>query len=196
MAICLSKGQKIDLTKTNPGLKKIFVGLGWDVNKYDGGSDIDLDGASFLLRSNGKVSGDADFVFYGNLKHPSGAVEHLGDNRTGSGDGDDETILVDLSLVPSDIDRIDFTVTIYDAATRRQNFGQVSNAYIRIVDETNNTELIRFDLGEDFSIETAVVVGELYRHNGEWKFNAIGSGFQGGLAALCQNFGIDAVAES
>lgn len=196
MAVNLSKGQKIDLTKTNPGLKKIVVGLGWDVNKYDGGSDFDLDGAAFLLAGSGKVTSDSDFIFYGNLKHSSGAVEHLGDNRTGSGSGDDETILVDLSLVPPGIDKIDFTATIYDAASRRQNFGQVSNAYIRIVDETNNVELARFDLCEDFSIETAVVIGELYRHGSEWKFNAIGSGFQGGLAALCKNFGIDAAAES
>lgn len=192
MAISLKKGQKVDLTKTNPGLSKILIGLGWDTNKYDGGSAFDLDAAAFLLGENGKVKSEADFVFYGNLKHASEAVEHLGDNLTGDGEGDDEQIKIDLAKVPADIAKIDFTVTIYDADKRNQNFGQVSNAFIRIVDEANNTELIRYDLGEDFSIETAVVVAELYRHNGEWKFNAIGSGFSGGLAALCANFGIDA----
>lgn len=192
MAISLKKGQKVDLTKTNPGLSKILIGLGWDTNKYDGGSAFDLDAAAFLLGDDGKAKSEKDFIFYGNLKHTSESVEHLGDNLTGEGDGDDEQIKIDLSKVPEDISKIDFTVTIYDADTRNQNFGQVSNAFIRVVDEANNTELIRYDLGEDFSIETAVVVAELYRHNGEWKFNAIGSGFSGGLSALCANFGIDA----
>ena len=191
MAVNLQKGQKVDLTKSNPGLKKIIVGLGWDVNRYDGGSDFDLDAAAFLLGAAGKVTQDADFIFYGNAAHPSNAVVHSGDNRTGAGEGDDEQIRVDLKSIPANIEKIDFTVTIYDADTRRQNFGQVNNAYIRIVDEATGSELIRYDLEEDFSIETAVVVGELYRHNGEWKFNAIGSGFQGGLAALCANYGID-----
>lgn len=131
------------------------------------------------------------FVFYGNLTHPSDAVKHMGDNLTGEGEGDDEQIQIDLTKIPSNVEKVAFTVTIYDADVRRQNFGQVSNAFIRIVDESNNSELIRYDLGEDFSIETAVVVGELYRHNGEWKFNAIGSGFQGGLAALCGHYGIE-----
>ncbi len=192
MAISLQKGQKIDLTKTNPGLTKVLVGLGWDTNKYDGGADFDLDAAVFLLGDSGKVNSDADFVFYGNLKHASGSVEHLGDNLTGAGDGDDEQIKIDLAAVPANISKIDFTVTIYDSDARRQNFGQVSNAFIRIVNEATGEELLRFDLGEDFSIETAVVVAELYRNNGEWKFNAIGSGFSGGLAALCQNFGVNA----
>lgn len=192
MAISLQKGQKIDLTKTNPGLTKVLVGLGWDTNKYDGGADFDLDAAVFLLGDSGKVNSDADFVFYGNLKHASGSVEHLGDNLTGAGDGDDEQIKVDLAAVPANVTKIDFTVTIYDAEARRQNFGQVSNAFIRIVNEATGEELLRFDLGEDFSIETAVVVAELYRNNGEWKFNAIGSGFSGGLAALCRNFGVNA----
>ena len=191
MAISLKKGQKVDLTKTNPGLSKILIGLGWDTNKYDGGSAFDLDAAAFLLGEDGKAKSESDFIFYGNLKHVSESVEHLGDNLTGEGDGDDEQIKIDLSKVPADVAKIDFTVTIYDADKRNQNFGQVSNAFIRIVDEANNTELIRYDLGEDFSIETAVVVAELYRHNGEWKFNAIGSGFSGGLSALCANFGID-----
>ncbi len=191
MAVNLKKGQKADLTKGNPGLSRIVAGLGWDVNKYDGGADFDLDAAAFLLGADGKVASDADFIYYGNLKHSSGAVEHLGDNLTGAGDGDDEQIKVDLGAVPASIEKIDFTVTIYEADERGQNFGQVSNAFIRIVDESTNTELMRFDLGEDFSIETSVVVGELYRHNGEWKFNAIGSGFGGGLEALCRNYGVN-----
>ena len=191
MAVSLSKGQKVDLTKGNPGLSKIIVGLGWDTNKYDGGADFDLDAAAFLLAANGKVASDSDFIFYGNLKHSSGGVEHMGDNLTGEGDGDDEQIKVNLAAIPASVEKIGFTVTIYEAESRKQNFGQVSNAYIRIVDETSNTELIHYDLGEDFSIETAVVVGELYRNKGEWKFNAIGSGFQGGLKALCQNYGVN-----
>ena len=191
MAINLTKGQKVELTTGNPSLKRLMVGLGWDTNRYDGGADFDLDAAAFLLGPDGKVPVDADFVFYGNLKHVSGAVAHMGDNLTGEGDGDDEQILVDLTLVPANIERIAFTVTIYEAEQRRQNFGQVSNSFIRIVDEEKNQEIIHYDLGEDFSIETAVVVGELYRHNGEWKFNAIGSGFQGGLAALCRNYGVN-----
>ncbi len=191
MAVNLTKGQKVDLTKTNPGLTKIVVGLGWDVNKYDGGHDFDLDAAAFLLSGAGKVASDADFVFYGNKNHASGSVIHTGDNLTGAGDGDDEQIKIDLGIVPAGIEKIDFTVTIYDAEARGQNFGQVSNAYIRVVNEATGEELIRYDLGEDYSIETAVVVGELYRNNGEWKFNAIGSGFQGGLSALCGNFGVN-----
>lgn len=191
MPINLQKGQKVDLTKTNPRLTKMCIGLGWDINKYDGGNAFDLDTAAFLLGENGKVRKQNDFVFYSNLNHESGAVIHKGDNRTGEGEGDDEQILVDLSKVPADVMRIAFTATIYDAEARKQNFGQVSNAYIRVIDEANNKELIRYDLGEDFSIETAVVVGELYRNGSEWKFNAIGSGFQGGLAALCGNYGIE-----
>ncbi|MBR1554815.1 MAG: TerD family protein [Oscillospiraceae bacterium] len=188
----LSKGQKVDLTKTNPGLTKIMVGLGWDINKYDGGSDFDLDAAAFLLGADGKAASEADFVFYNNKEHASGSVVHTGDNKTGAGDGDDEVINIDLSAVPANVDKIDFTVTIFEADARNQNFGQVNNAYIRILNQENGEELIHFDLGEDFSIETAVVVAELYRYNGEWKFNAIGSGFSGGLAALCRNFGLDA----
>ncbi|MDR2528310.1 MAG: TerD family protein [Synergistaceae bacterium] len=192
MAINLQKGQKVDLTKTNPGLTKILVGLGWDTNKYDGGSDFDLDTAAFLLDENGKVGSDKDFVFYGNLKHESGSVEHTGDNLTGVGEGDDEQIKIDLSKVPANVKKIAFTVTIHEAETRRQNFGMVSNAFIRIVNEAKGEEPIRYDLGEDYSVETAVVIAELYRHEGEWKFNAIGSGFAGGLKALCKNFGVNA----
>ena len=191
MAITLSKGQKVSLTKGNPGLKHIVVGLGWDTNKYDGGFDFDLDSAAFLLDENGKVNADTDFVFYNNLKHSSGAVEHLGDNLTGEGDGDDEQVKVDLSLVPQNISKIAFTVTIHEALERRQNFGQVNNSYVRVIDEDTNQELLNYELGEDFSIETAIVVCEIYRHNGEWKFNALGSGFEGGLEALCKNFGVN-----
>lgn len=190
MAISLSKGQKVDLTKTNPGLTKVVVGLGWDTNKYDGGHDFDLDSSVFLLAENGKVSSDSDFVFYNNTTGGNGAVVHNGDNRTGAGDGDDETVNVDLANVPANVSRITFTITIHDAQARNQNFGQVSNAYARVVNPDSNEELIRFDLGEDFSIETAVVVGELYRHGNEWKFSAIGSGYQGGLAALATDFGL------
>ena len=192
MAVSLKKGQKVDLTKTNPGLTKVIVGLGWDLNKYDGGFSFDLDAAAFMLSESGKTLSDAHFIFYGNLQDPAQSVSHLGDNRTGEGEGDDEQVKIDLTKVPSNIHKIDFTVTIYEAMERRQNFGQVSNAYIRILREDTGEELIRYDLSEDFSIETAIVVGELYRHGEEWKFSAIGSGFEGGLKALCANFGIDA----
>ena len=190
MPINLTKGQKVNLTKGNAGLQNVVVGVGWDVNAYDTGGDFDLDGAAFLLGDNGKVTCQEDFIFYGNLAHPSGAVVHQGDNLTGAGEGDDEQIKIDLAKIPANISRIAFTVTIYDADVRRQNFGQVNNAFIRIYDERNGQELLRYDLGEDFSIETAVVFGELYRNAGEWKFNAIGSGYQGGLAALCASYGI------
>lgn len=191
MPVSLQKGQKVSLTKGNPGLSKVIVGLGWDVNRFDTGGDFDLDTAAFFLTETGKVSKSEDFVFFGNLKHPSGCAEHLGDNLTGAGDGDDEQIKINLSAVPSELGKIAFAVTIYDADNRRQNFGQVNNAFIRIYNEENGEEILRYDLGEDFSIETAAVFGELYKHNDEWKFNAIGSGYQGGLAALCANFGVD-----
>ena len=191
MPVNLTKGQKVSLTKGNPGLRNVVVGLGWDVNQFDTGGDFDLDASAFLLADSGKVSRQEDFVFYGNLAHPSGSVVHQGDNLTGAGDGDDEQIKIDLSLVPENISKIAFAVTIYDAEGRRQNFGQVSNAFIRIYDETNGEELLRYDLGEDFSIETAAIFGELYKHGGEWKFNAIGSGYQGGLAAICASYGVD-----
>ena len=191
MAVNLTKGQKVSLTKDNPSLRKITVGLGWDVNRYDGGFDFDLDASAFLLGANGRVTCDGDFVFYGNASHSSGSVVYGGDNRTGEGEGDDEQIMVDLSGVPANIDKLAFTVTIYEAPERRQNFGQVSNAYVRIVDDTTGEELVRYDLEEDFSIETAVVVGEIYRRGGEWRFNAVGSGYQGGLEALCRNYGVN-----
>ncbi len=191
MPISLTKGQKVSITKDNPGLSKVVVGLGWDVNAFDTGGDFDLDTAAFLLADTGRVSRQEDFVFFGNLTHPSGSVQHLGDNRTGAGEGDDEQIRIDLSLVPGNITKIAFTVTIYEAEQRRQNFGQVNNAFIRIYNEQTGEELLRYDLGEDFSIETAAVFGELYKNGNEWKFNAIGSGYQGGLAALCANYGIE-----
>lgn len=191
MGIMLKKGQKIDLTKGNASLKNILVGLGWDTNKYDGGFDFDLDAAVFCCGEDGIVHNDLEFVFYNNLSDPSGAIKHLGDNLTGEGDGDDEQITLDLSAIPSHISKINFTVTIHEAEERKQNFGQVSNAYVRVVNSDNNEELLKYDLGEDFSVETAIVVAEIYRYNGEWKFNAIGSGFQGGLAALCKNFGLN-----
>lgn len=188
--ISLAKGQKVDLTKSNPGLSKVLVGLGWDVNKYDGGQDFDLDASIFLLDANGKVKDSGDFVYYNNKSGANGAVIHSGDNLTGAGDGDDEQVKVAIKDVPEHIQKVTFTVTIHDAEARRQNFGMVSNAFIRIVNEETSEELIRYDLGEDFSIETAIVVGELYRHNGEWKFSAVGSGYQGGLEALCNDFGL------
>lgn len=194
MAVSLSKGSKISLAKVAAdsgisNLSKIFVGLGWDVNVFDGGSQFDLDAAAFLIGSNGKVRSNSDFIFYNQLTGPG--IEHTGDNRTGEGEGDDEVINVDLNAIPPDVSKISFTVTIDQANERRQNFGQVSNSYIRVVDAVSNIEILRYDLGEDFSVETAVVVAELYRHNGEWKFNAVGSGFSGGLRALCLNFGVD-----
>ena len=191
MPVNLTKGQKVSLTKGNPGLKNVVVGLGWDVNQFDTGGDFDLDAAAFLLTESGKVADSNDFVFYGNLAHPSGSVQHMGDNLTGAGDGDDEQIKIDLSKVPANITKIAFTVTIYESEARRQNFGQVNNAFIRIYNEENGEEMLRYDLGEDFSIETAAVFGELYKNGAEWKFNAIGSGYQGGLAALCANFGVE-----
>lgn len=191
MTIVLSKGQRVDLTKTNPGLTKAIIGLGWDTNKYSGGGDFDLDASAFLAGSNGKVVNELDFVFYNNLKSPDGGVEHTGDNRTGEGDGDDEQIVINFPKLSGHIERIGIAVTIHEADARNQNFGQVSNAFVRVVNPETNEEILRYDLGEDFSIETAVVVCELYKHQGEWKFNAIGSGFSGGLAALCRNYGLD-----
>ena len=191
MPINLSKGQKVDLTKGNAGLDSILVGLGWDTNKYDGGHEFDLDVSVFMTGDNGKVENETNFVFYNNPQDRAGSVIYSGDNRTGEGEGDDESVKVTLSKVPANVQKISFTVTIHEADARGQNFGQVSNAYIRIVDTAKNEELLRYDLGEDYSIETAIVVAELYRHNGEWKFAAVGSGFQGGLAALCRNFGLN-----
>lgn len=193
MSINLSKGQKISLSKEDPSLSKIVVGLGWDTNKYSGGYDFDLDASCFELGANDKVTKDTDFIFYKNLDSTDGAIHHTGDDRTGgNSDDDDEQIIVDLTKVPDNIHKIAFTATIYDADKRNQNFGQVSNAYVRLVNESTGAEVVRYNLGEDFSIETAIVICEVYKHNGEWKFNAVGAGFSGGLAALCKNYGIDA----
>jgi len=191
MAINLVKGQKIDLTKGNPSLKKVIIGLGWDINKYSGGQAFDLDTSVFLVGSNGRTNHDEDFIFYNNLESRNKAVIHAGDNRTGEGDGDDEQISLEFDKMPADVERMAVTVTIYEAMERGQNFGQVSNAYVRVLDAATGEELIHYDLGEDFSIETAITVCEIYRHNGEWKFSAVGSGFQGGLASLCKNYGLD-----
>lgn len=190
MAVNLSKGQKVDLTKTNPGLVKVKVGLGWDTNKYDGGSSFDLDATAFCLNGSGKVNSDNDFIYYNNKSNTNGAIQLSGDNQTGEGAGDDESLTIDLSQVPANIEKVAFCITIHDAAARNQNFGQVANAFARILKDGTNEELIRYDLGEDFSIETAVVVAELYRHNGEWKFSAVGSGYRDGLAGLCRDFGV------
>ena len=189
MAISLGKGGNLSLTKTDPSLSKILIGLGWDERATEGG-DFDLDASAFLLNISGKVRSDADFIFYNQLRSSDGSVEHTGDNRTGQGDGDDESVKVDLSRVPADVDKIVITVTIHDADARRQNFGQVANAFIRVVNDVTGQEVVRFDLAEDYSTETAMVFGELYRHNGEWKFRAVGQGYAGGLGAMCRQFGI------
>jgi len=189
--INLSKGAKINLSKDKAGLKKIMIGLGWDTNKYSGGDDFDLDASVFLINKMGRTTPDG-FIFYNNLLGPDNCVIHQGDNRTGEGEGDDEQIYIDLDLIPENIEKIAITVTIDSAAQRNQNFGMVENAFCRLVNTETDKEEVRFDLGEDFSVETAVVVGEIYRHNGDWKFNAIGQGFAGGLQALCRNYGLDA----
>lgn len=190
MGVSLQKGQKVDLTKGNPSLSRIIIGLGWDIKRYDGGHDFDLDASAFMLGSSDKVVSDMDFIFYNNLKSKCQSVTHTGDNLTGEGEGDDEQIIVDLSKVPQNYTKIAITVTIHDPDVRKQNFGMIANAFARVVDEGSGVELLRYDLGEDFSVETAIVVGEIYRYNNEWKFSAVGSGFKGGLGALCNNFGI------
>lgn len=189
MPINLSKGQKVNLSKEAPNLKVALIGLGWDVNQFDGGSDFDLDASVFLLGENGKCAKDTDFVFYNNLT--SNGVTHTGDNRTGEGEGDDEAVIIEFDKVPQSIAKIAITVTIYDAPARGQNFGQVQNAFVRLVDQNTGAELLRYDLNEDYSTETAIVFAEVYRHNGEWKFSAVGSGFNGGLEALCKQYGLD-----
>ena len=168
----------------------MLIGLGWDARATDG-ADFDLDASAFLLGASGKVRSDADFIFYNQLKSTDGSVQHTGDNLTGAGEGDDETILVDLAHVPANVQKIVFTVTIHEAEQRRQNFGQVGNAYIRVVNAETNQEVARYDLAEDASTETAMIFGELYRHSGEWRFNAVGQGYAGGLAAMCRQYGIN-----
>ena len=190
MAISLNKGGNLSLSKTDPTLNNIIVGLGWDARPTDG-QDFDLDASAFMLKNDGKVRSDADFIFYNQLRSSCGSIEHTGDNRTGAGDGDDESLILQLNKIPLDVERIAFTVTIHDADIRKQNFGQVSNAFIRIVNKDTNVEVARYDLSEDASTETAMIFGEIYRHNGEWKFKAVGQGYAGGLAPLARNFGIN-----
>lgn len=187
MAVSLSKGERYSLEKN---LTKISVGLSWDENPFDD-IDFDLDASVFLLNEKGKVSKDRDFIFYNNLISLDGSVEHTGDNRTGSGDGDDESINIDLAKVSSYVKEIVFVVTIHDAINRRQNFGMVRNAYIRIVDLANNNEILKYDLEEDFSTQTAVLFGRLYNKDNEWRFNAIGSGLNGGLLEFCKQYGVE-----
>jgi len=193
MAINLSKGQRVSLDK---GIRLALVGLGWDTNRYTGQADFDLDASAFLLGANGKVRKDEDFIFYGNLQSSDGSVTHTGDSLAGGSGGDDETLFIDFSKVPADIQKIVITVTIYEAQERGQNFGQVSNAYVRVArrsseDDTVGREELRYDLGEEFSIETALVVCEIYRNGADWKFNAVGAGYQGGLYALCKAYGVN-----
>lgn len=196
--INLSKGQRVNLTKEAPGLRKIMVGLGWDINTRIGMAnnrysnyEYDLDASAFLIGDNGKTKPEG-FVFYNNLIGPNECVKHMGDNRTGAGDGDDEQIYIDLDRVPADISKIAITITIDDAVKKEQNFGQIDNCFCRIVNDETDEEMFRYDLRDNFSIETAVVICEFYKHNGVWKFTAVGSGFSGGLLALCNNYGLDA----
>jgi len=188
MSLTLQKGQNLSLSKTDPTLSKLKVGLGWDPRVTDG-QQFDLDASAFLLDANGKVLGDLFLVFYNNLKSPEGAVVHNGDNRTGEGEGDDESINVNLAAVPANVDKIAFVVSIFDAESRGQNFGQVDGAFVRIVNEATGQEVVRYDLQEDASTETSMIFAELYRHNSEWKFRAVGQGYKGGLKALCKQYG-------
>ena len=190
MSISLSKGANISLSKEAPGLSKIQVGLGWDTRATDGAA-FDLDGAVFLLNSSGKVRSDSDFIFYNNLKSSDGSVVHSGDNRTGEGEGDDETVSIDLTKVPADVDKVVLGVTIHDAESRRQNFGMVGKAFIRCINAGNNQEIARYDLSEDSSTEGAMIFGEVYRNGADWKFRAIGQGFAGGLGPLARNYGVN-----
>ena len=190
MALTLAKGGNLSLTTTDPSLTKILVGLGWDPRATDG-AEFDLDASALLLGANGKVRTDADFIFYNQLKSADGSVEHTGDNRTGAGDGDDEVLKVDLSRIPADVDKVVFIVTIHDAEARKQSFGQVGGSFIRVVNDVTSAEVVRYDLAEDASTETAMVFAELYRHNGEWKFRAVGQGYAGGLRALANSYGMN-----
>lgn len=190
MAVSLQKGQNVSLSKQAPGLKKVRFGLGWDLRKTDG-SAFDLDASAFVLDSAGKVLSDQHFVFYNNTQDPSGAVVHKGDNRTGEGEGDDEALEIELGQMATSAAKVAFVVTIHDAEARRQNFGQVGNAYIRALNVDGEQEIARYDLSEDASTETAMIFGELYRHNEEWKFKAIGQGYAGGLAAVARDYGVN-----
>lgn len=189
MALTLQKGGNLSLDKVAPGLVEVLVGLGWDPRTTDG-QEFDLDASAFLVTSSGKVRNENDFIFYNQKESLCKSVVHTGDNRTGEGDGDDESLVVNLPKVPADIDKIIFTVTIHDAEARRQNFGQVGGAFIRIVNKNGGAELVRFDLAEDAATETAMVFAELYRNAGEWKFRAVGQGYAGGLKAMCSQYGL------
>lgn len=190
MAISLQKGANVSLEKIAPGISKCLVGLGWD-SRSTSGADFDLDASAFMLNESGTVISDQHFIFYGALTSPCNSIEHTGDNLTGEGDGDDESIKVDLNSVPNTVAKIVVGVTIHDAIARGQNFGQVSNAFMRVVDENCGEEVVRYDLSEDYSTETALIFGELYRHNSEWKFRAVGQGYEGGLHAMAVNFGVN-----
>lgn len=192
MGISLAKGGNVNLTQGNAGLREVAIGLGWDARATDG-TAFDLDASAFLLGANGKVADDSHFVFYGQLSFPNGSVVHQGDNLTGDGDGDDEVIEVDILRVPEHVQKISFSVSIHEAALRRQTFGMVDNAYIRVVNKADGKELARYDLTEDGSTETAMIFGELYRHNGDWKFRAVGQGFAGGLGPLASHYGVNIV---
>ena len=189
MAVTLQKGQNVSLSKTDPSLHRVLIGLGWDARSSDG-SDFDLDASLFLVDGNQKVPSDSHFIFYNQLLSLCGSVQHTGDNLTGDGDGDDESLLVELTTIPNHIESLVISVTIHDADSRNQNFGQVRNAFVRLVNDETHAEILRFDLSEDYSTETAMVFGEIYRRNGEWKFRAIGQGYTGGLYALCTQYGV------
>lgn len=189
MGVQLTKGGNVNLMKEEPGLKRILIGLGWDPRET-AGAEFDADASLFMLGANGKVPSDKHFIFYNEKVSPDGSVNHGGDNRTGAGEGDDETITVDLTKVPATIEKLAVTVTIYDFEARKQNFGQIRNAFIRVVNEETGREIARFDLSEEASVETAMIFGEVYRFNGEWKFKAVAQGFAGGLASLCRSYGV------
>lgn len=191
MSVSLVKGQRVDLTKGNSGLKKVVFALGWDLNRYDGDSDFDLDVSAFFLGADGRVTSDADFIFYNQPNHASGAIVYSGDNQTGAGDGDDETFTVDLSKVPSNINNIAFCATIYEGVSKLQNFGMVDNSYIRAYDANTKEELFKCDLNEEASLKTGIIAGELYRYNGEWKFKATVAECDGGLEVIARNFGVN-----
>ena len=190
MSVSLSKGGNVSLSKEAPGLTRILIGLGWDARATDG-QDFDLDASVFMCNATGRVRSDSDFIFYNNLKSTDGSVQHMGDNKTGAGEGDDEVVNIELSKVPAEVDKVAFAVTIHDGETRRQSFGQVSNAFIRVVNKADGKELARYDLTEDGSTETALIFGELYRNGADWKFRAVGQGFKGGLGPLAKNFGVN-----
>jgi tellurium resistance protein TerD len=190
MTISLNKGGNLSLSKTDPTLNNVVIGLGWDARPTDG-ADFDLDANAFMLKNDGKIRSEADFIFYNQMRSMCGSVEYMGDNKTGAGAGDDETVVLQLDKIPADVERVTFAVTIHEAEARKQNFGQVSNAFIRVVNKDSGVEIARYDLSEDASVETAMIFGEIYRHNGEWKFKAIGQGYAGGLAPLARQFGVN-----